>query len=377
MRPIKFNSNCKSNSYTSHFELLNSDYTLFRDKHFSNKCLNWLSNTYSSSHLLLTHSATGGLEIIAKLMNLKEGDEVIMPSYTFVSSANAISNAGATPVFVDIDSSTLNVDIELVKQAITANTKAIIAMHYIGHACELNQLRTICDKHNLFLIEDAAMGFGAYYQDKPLGSIGDFGVISFDITKHISAVQGGLLLINNADFVKRANQIYHNGTNRMEFENGETPYYEWVGVGSKYQMNELNAAFLYEQLLNSEEILLHRKYLSRLYHKRLKDLAAKGRFSLIADDLVDSNVHAYYLITANQNERDALQSFLKDNNVEAFFHYIPLHLSTCGKAIGKYIGGNNTEQVSESLLRLPFHGNITDEYVEAIVLLIEKFYDGR
>lgn len=243
MRPIKFNSSCKSNSYTSHFELLNSDYTLFRDKHFSAKCLNWLENTYSSSHLLLTHSATGGLEIIAQLMNLKDGDEVIMPSFTFVSSANAFVGLGATPVFVDINKQTLNLDLDFVEEAITPRTKAIVAMHYIGHACELGRLRAICDNHNLFLIEDAATGFGGHYRGKPLGAIGDFGVISFDITKHISAVQGGLLLINNADFAKRANQIYHNGTNRVEFENGETSYYEWVGAGSKYQMNELNAAF--------------------------------------------------------------------------------------------------------------------------------------
>jgi dTDP-4-amino-4,6-dideoxygalactose transaminase len=377
MKPIKFNSNCKSNSYTSHFELLNSDYTLFRDKHFSNKCLSWLKDTYTSSHLLLTHSATGGLEVIAQLIDIKDGDEVIMPSFTFVSSANAFVSRGATPVFVDIDEQTLNLSLDFVEKAITPRTKAIVAMHYIGHACDLDRLRVICDQHNLFLIEDAAMGFGAYYQDKPLGSIGDFGVISFDITKQISAIQGGLLLINNVDYIKRANQIYHNGTNRIEFESGEIPYYEWVGMGSKYQMNELNAAFLYEQLMNSEEILNYRKKVTQWYHSALLKLAADGYFRIMDESLVATNVHAYYLIFNTKKERVAVQEFLKSNQVESLFHYIPLHLSSYGEQVGNYIGLDNSEKISEALLRLPFHAGISYEDVDFIVLLIKNFYDGR
>ena len=221
--------------------------------------------------------------------------------------------------FVDIDINSLNLDIDLVEKAITSNTKAIVAMHYVGHPCDMDRLKSICNKYSIYLIEDAAMGFGTSYNGEPLGSIGDFGVISFDITKQISAIQGGLLLVNNKSFVEKSNEIYHNGTNRMLYENGDIPYYEWVGEGSKYQMNELNSAFLYEQLMNANEILSHRRKLSVMYFDSLKDLADKGYFNLMAQNLVSDNVHAFYLIANSKAERISLQNYLKDNLVEAFF----------------------------------------------------------
>ncbi len=377
MKPIKFNSNCKSNSYPSHFELLNSDYELFRGKYFTDKCLDLLKTNYSNSQLLLTHSATGGLEIIAKLLKLKIGDEVIMPSFTFVSTANAFVNAGATPVFVDIDINSLNLDIDLVEKAITSNTKAIVAMHYVGHPCDMDRLKSICNKYSIYLIEDAAMGFGTSYNGEPLGSIGDFGVISFDITKQISAIQGGLLLVNNKSFVEKSNEIYHNGTNRMLYENGDIPYYEWVGEGSKYQMNELNSAYLYEQLMNANETLSHRRKLSVMYFDSLKDLADKGYFNLMAQNLVSDNVHAFYLIANSKAERISLQNYLKDNLVEAFFHYVPLHTSSFGIKVGRYIGADLTVNISDSLLRLPFHAGVTDNDVKRISTLIGDFYNGE
>ncbi len=377
MKPIKFNSNCKSNSYTSHFEYLESDYSLFRDKYFSHKCLDWLKEAYGSSLLKLTHSATAGLEMIARLIDLKVGDEVIMPSFTFVSSANAFAGVGAIPVFVDLEMESLNLDVNLVEEAITTNTKAIVAMHYIGHACDLDHLRKICDQHGLFLIEDAAMGFGASFNEKPLGTIGDFGVISFDITKQISAIQGGLLLVNNQKFASKANQIYHNGTNRIAYENGDVPYYEWVSLGSKYQMNELNSAFLYEQLINSEIILNHRKQLSAWYYEKLQEIEKQGHFRLMGSKNIPNNVHAFYLLFGSKSARVEMQKYFEDNYVEAFFHYSPLHLSSFGLKVGRYIGGNNTEFVSDSLLRLPFHSGISYEEVEQISSLINQFYHGK
>ena len=377
MKPIKFNSNCKSNSYPSHFELLNSDYELFRGKYFTDKCLDVLKTIYLNSQLLLTHSATGSLEIIAKLLKLQIGDEVIMPSFTFVSTANAFVNAGATPVFVDIDINSLNLDIDLVEKAITSNTKAIVAMHYVGHPCDMDRLKSICNKYSIYLIEDAAMGFGTSYNGEPLGSIGDFGVISFDITKQISAIQGGLLLVNNMSFVEKSNEVYHNGTNRMLYENGDIPYYEWVGEGSKYQMNELNSAFLYEQLMNANETLSHRRKLSVMYFDSLKDLADKGYFNLMGKNLVSDNVHAFYLIANSKAERISLQNYLKDNFVEAFFHYVPLHTSCFGMKVGRYIGADLTVNISDSLLRLPFHAGVTDNEVKRISTLIGDFYNGE
>jgi dTDP-4-amino-4,6-dideoxygalactose transaminase len=270
MMKVLFNNIGKTTNYIQNIELLYSDYNLFRKKHFSNLNLEILQKIYPSSKLFLTHSATGALEMIALLMNIQKGDEVILPSFTFVSSANAFVSRGATPVFVDIETETLNLDLELVEKAITPKTRAIIAVHYAGHSCDLNRLKSICEKHNLFLVEDAAMAFGNTYDGKPLGTIGDFGVISFDITKQISAVQGGLLLVNNQDFRKRAGYIYHIGTNREDFMEGNIPYYEWVDVGSKFQMNEMNAVSLYDQLIHFEEILTHRNKLSKQYYEQLK-----------------------------------------------------------------------------------------------------------
>ena len=270
MKKILFNNTRKSCNYTKNLELLFADYELIRKKHFSTLCLDKLKNIYPKSELFLTHSATGALEMIASLINIQSGDEIIMPSFTFVSTANAFVSKGGVPVFIDINPNTLNIDETLIEQAITPKTIAIIAMHYAGHSCNMTSLKNICEKYNLFLIEDAAVGFGSYHMEEPLGSIGDFGVISFDVTKHISAVQGGLLIVNNKNFEERAYTIYHIGTNRNAFQKGEIPYYEWVDIGSKYQMNELNAAYLYEQLCQSVEIFRLRQELSLIYYSKLK-----------------------------------------------------------------------------------------------------------
>jgi dTDP-4-amino-4,6-dideoxygalactose transaminase len=374
MRKILFNNINKSCNYTKNIEFLFSDYELFRNKHFSTLCINNLEQIYKESELFLTHSATGALEMIATLLNIEPDDEIIMPSFSFVSTASAFVNKGAVPVFIDINPLTLNIDETLIEQAITPKTKAIIAMHYGGNSCNLKAIKAICNQNNLILIEDAAMGFGGVFEKQPLGSFGDLSVISFDITKHIQAIQGGLLLVNNKKFSKRTNAIYNIGTNRTDYQNGFVPYYEWVDYGSKYQMNELNAAVLIEQLNNSENILNHRLKISKLYYEKLLPLELSNKLQLISSEFLITNVHEFYIILNSEQERNDLKNYLNKNDIEALFHYIPLHKSVMGAKKGRYIGSDLTETISNSLLRLPFHNEITDENIEYISKCVHSFF---
>lgn len=373
---ILFNNIGKTTNYLQNIELLYSDYNLFRKKHFSNLCLGILSQKYTTSKLFLTHSATGALEMIALLMNIRKGDEIIMPSFTFVSTANAFASRGATPVFVDIENETLNLDLDLVEQAITPKTKAVVAVHYAGHPCDMKRLKEICTRNDVFLIEDAAMAFGNTYEGQPLGTIGDFGVISFDITKQISAVQGGLLLVNNPDFKKRAGHIYHIGTNREDFMEGNAPYYEWVDVGSKFQMNEMNAVALYDQLIRYREILRHRNKLSRLYYDQLKVLEENGILKFMPFRCLEENYHEFYLLLKNKEEREKLSLLLTEKGIETMFHYIPLHNSKQGKSFGESYLPNST-MISDSLLRLPLHTEMGDKEVIFIIEQLKIYFDGK
>lgn len=370
---ILFNTIRKSTNYLNQFEVLFSDYALFRQKHYSNLCLELLQKRFGDSALFLTHSATGALEQIALLMDLKPGDEIILPSFTFVSSVNAFVSKGAIPVFVDIETETLNLDLNQVERAITFKTKAVLAVHYAGHACDLNRLREICVSKNIFLIEDAAMAYGNSFEGKPLGTIGDFGVISFDITKQITAIQGGLLLVNRADLKQRASNLYHIGTNRDAFSEGNVPYYEWVDVGSKFQMNELNASVLYDQLQHEQAILNHRRELSARYYKKLKSLKDSGKIDLLPEFQLDQNYHEFYVLLKDENERNALAEFLKINEIEALFHYIPLHNSQMGRQFLTLFSLENTCSISERLLRLPMHDEISKQEVDVVVGVIQQF----
>ncbi len=371
---ILFNDIGKSTNYLQTIELLYSDYNLFRKKHFSNLCLDILQKKYTGSKLFLTHSATGALEMIALLMDIQKGDEVIIPSFTFVSSANAFVSRGATPVFVDIETETLNLDLDLVEQAITPKTKAVVAVHYAGHPCDLSRLKEICERHAIFLVEDAAMAFGNTWSGQPLGTIGDFGVVSFDITKQISAVQGGLLLVNNPEFKKRAGHIYHIGTNREDFMEGNAPYYEWVDVGSKFQMNEMNAVALYDQLIRSEAILAHRNRISKAYFEQLKPLeTALNVLRLLPQLLLEENYHEFYVLLNSREEREALSTYLFRQGIETMFHYIPLHNSKMGLSFNT---NNilNAITVSDCLLRLPLHTEIDEQEVHHISETIKTYY---
>lgn len=367
-----FNNISKSKNYLKHVEHLFSDYNIIRNKHYSNLCIKELQPLFPESHLLLTHSATGGLEIIAHLLDIERGDEIIMPSFTFVSSANAFVSHGATPVFIDIELETLNLDLSLVEKAITPKTKAVVAVHYAGHPCDLSKLREICNKYQIYLIEDAAMAFGNKFEGKQLGGIGDFGVISFDVTKQISAIQGGMLIINNQKFQKRANNIYHIGTNRSDFTEGIVPYYEWVDVGSKYQMNELNAAILYEQIKDADQILEQRNKLSKLYYNELRLLEKKDTFRLLNQKSINDNYHEFYILLENKAERDKFSKYLAEKGIESMFHYIPLHNSKMGSSFSN-IKIDNTIKISDTLLRLPLHTEMNEEDVKYISQIIKLY----
>lgn len=373
-KPIAFNSVKPLGKELENMKKILSDYALLREKYFSEQCLALLKTYFPKSALYLTHSGTGALEMMAIGMDIKEGDEIIMPSYTFVSTANAFVSYGAKPVFVDISPVDLNIDLDIIENAITEKTKAIIAVHYAGQSTDLKKLKQICDNYGVFLIEDAAMAFGGKWEDKYLGSFGDMGMISFDVTKQISAIQGGLLLINNEKLASRMENIYHIGTNREKFIDKKVPYYEWVDKGSKFQMNELNAAVLYENLKSASEILHYRNTLSRIYYEHLKVLEEDGYLKLLPENKLENNYHEFYILTKNREERIALSKYLLEKGIEALFHYIPLHLSEFGKKIGTYHGGNNTENVSNTLLRLPMHMDLQEGDIIYISEQIKAFY---
>ncbi len=377
MEKIKFNNSCKSTHFTDYIELLQSDYDLLRQKHFSNHCLKALSSTYSSSNLFLTHSATGALEMIADLIEIKPGDEIILPSFTFVATANAFVSRGAIPVFVDIDPVTLTINLQTIQVAVTPKTKAVVLVHYFGHSMNTVAIKTFCSENNIFFIEDAAMGYGCFEDEWPLGSVGDFAVVSFDVTKHISAIQGGLLLVNNKHFSKRASYLYHNGTNRDDFEDGNVSYYEWVDIGSKYQMNELNAAFLWSQLQVQDKLFAQRKKCSQHYYEALLPLQEAGYLQLMDNRFVSNNIHGFYIVLTTQAQQEALREYLFSNGIEAFFHYIPLHLSKKVKELTGAIHLPMTEKIAGTLLRLPFHDLITEKEIKLIATFIQSFFNEK
>lgn len=346
------------------------------DGQFTKKCNKWLEMQLNCPKVLLTHSCTAALEISAILANLKLGDEVIMPSYTFVSTANAFVLQGAVPVFVDIRSDTLNIDEKLVETAITNKTRAIVAVHYAGVACEMNALQEIVKKYNLLLIEDAAQGLMASYQGQPLGSIGDLGCFSFHETKNITCGEGGALAVNCSEFMERAEIIREKGTNRSQFFRGQVDKYTWVDKGSSYLPGEVIAAFLYAQLEEAEKITQKRRELWSYYHSLLENLEKKGKIRRpIVPQGCHHNAHMYYILLNSLNTRTSLISFLKKDGINAVFHYIPLHSSPAGRKYGRYVGEMTvTKHVSDTLLRLPLYPDLQKTDIERIIDRIEAFF---
>lgn len=325
------------------------------DGQFTDECHRWLEQRTGSCRALLTHSCTAALEMAAILAGLQAGDEVILPSYTFVSTANAIVLRGAVPVFVDIRADTLNLDENLIEAAITERTRAIICVHYAGVSCEMDSILHIARKHNLLVIEDAAQGIMSSYKGKALGTIGTFGTLSFHETKNIICGEGGALLINDATQVESAEIIREKGTNRSRFFRGEVDKYTWVEVGSSYLPSELVAAFLSAQMDEADQITARRLAIWQRYHTLLEPMEKAGllRRPVIPAEC-QHNAHMYYILLPDLQTRAHLIGTLKEKGVHAVFHYVPLHDSPAGSHYGRTASVmDNTLMASECLLRLP------------------------
>ena len=322
---------------------------------FSIKCHEYLKTVTNCYNPLLTHSCTGALEMTALLLDIKVGDEIIMPSYTFVSTANAFALRGGVPVFTDIRPDTLNIDEKQIEDAITPKTKAIVVVHYAGVACEMNTILDIAKKHSIPVIEDAAQGIMAKYNGTPLGSIGTFGCLSFHETKNVHCGEGGAILINDDRYVERAEIIREKGTNRSQFFRGQVDKYRWVDIGSSYLPGELTAAFLAGQLEHAEEITQKRLDIWDKYHEIFQDLEKikKVRRPIIPKEC-EHNGHIYYLLLDKRYNRDSVLKKMNELGVNAVFHYQPLHSSPAGKKYGKHSSPlPTTDDINERIIRLP------------------------
>ncbi len=327
------------------------------DGPYTKRCNAWLEERTGCKKALLTHSCTAALEMAAILADVQPGDEIIMPSYTFVSTANAFVLRGGVPVFVDIRPDTLNIDETKIEAAITARTKAIVPVHYAGVACEMDTIMEIAGRHNLLVIEDAAQGIMASYKGRALGSIGHLGCCSFHETKNIISGEGGALLINNERFVERAEIIREKGTNRSKFFRGEVDKYTWVDIGSSYLPGEIIAAFLWAQMEEAERITKKRIAIWHEYHRDCLELEKQGCLRRpILPDYAQHNAHMYYILTPSAQLRTMLMAFLRAHGVYSVFHYVPLHSSPAGQRYGRSIGNMQcTMDVSLRLLRLPLY----------------------
>jgi len=349
------------------------------DGAFSRKCHDLMEQTFNSSKILLTTSCTSALEMAAILCDVQPGDEVILPSYTFVSTANAFYLRGAKLVFVDIRSDTLNIDEKRIEEVISERTRVIVPMHYNGVGCEMDSISEIAVRHNLRVVEDAAQAVNAKYKGRYLGTIGDFGTYSFHETKNFICGEGGAISINDADAVERAEIIREKGTNRSKFFRGEVDKYTWVDIGSSLLSSDVLAAFLYAQLEKMDEICSRRREIFENYYMPLSLLADGDLFDLPdLDTMRDSNFHMFYMLLESDATRNALMEYLKSKGILAVFHYLPLHLSPVGRTMG-YAEGMFpvTEAISGRLLRLPFYHDITEKEQMKVVGTIQLFFSER
>jgi len=375
MEQIEFNIPYAVGTETGHIQQVIANRHFASSGSFTDACTNFFKEKYGFNHAVLTNSCTDALEMCTVLMDLKPGDEVILPSYTFVSVANALLLHGAKLVFADCKSGHPGIDEDSIEQLISPNTKAIIAVHYGGVALDIEKLCAISKRHNLILIEDAAHCFDAFYKGKPLGSFGDFATFSFHETKNVHCGEGGLLVINNEQYAHRAGIIAEKGTNRQDFNLGLVSRYEWVDVGASYKINELSAAFLFGQLQAAEAIQAKRLHIWNRYYNTLKPMADAGKFELpMLNGEGQHNAHIFYLTTNSAEERNALVTHLKAKGISAYFHYLSLHSSPYFAQT--YSGPElpNTKRFSECLLRLPLHFQLTDAQVDYICSAIQSFY---
>ncbi|MCL7721817.1 dTDP-4-amino-4,6-dideoxygalactose transaminase [Actinobacillus pleuropneumoniae] len=346
------------------------------DGFYSRRCERWLENQFGTAKALLTPSCTAALEMAAILIDIQAGDEVIMPSYTFVSTANAFVLRGAKVVFVDIRPDTMNIDETKIEVAITPKTKAIVPVHYAGIACEMDTIMAIAEKYRLYVIEDAAQAVMSFYKGKALGTIGHFGCYSFHETKNYSAGgEGGALLINDDRFIARAEVIREKGTNRSQFFRGETDKYTWRDLGSSFLMSELQAAYLYAQLEVAQHIKQTRLAVWQRYFEVLRPFAEQGRLELpTCPPECEQNGHLFYLKWRNSDERNDFIERLKQHGILAVFHYVPLHSSPAGQRFGSFIGEDRfTTSESERLVRLPLFYNLQPQESDKIIRVILEF----
>ena len=348
------------------------------DGEFTKKCNKWIEDKTGTAKALLTTSCTHATEMAALLADIKPGDEVIMPSYTFVSTADAFVLRGATAVFVDIRPDTMNIDETLIEDAITDKTRAIVPVHYAGVSCEMDTIMDIAKRHNLLVIEDAAQGVMASYKGKALGSIGDYGCYSFHETKNYSMGEGGALLIRDREHVERAEIIREKGTDRSKYFRGQVDKYRWQEFGSSYLPSELNVAYLYAQLEMADQINEARLARWNEYYKLLTPLSQAGRIELpVVPEGCVHNAHMFYIKTADEHERQELINYLKERDILAVYHYVPLHSAPAGIKYGRFNGEDvYTTKESERLLRLPMYYGLTAEEAAFVADQVKAFY-GR
>ena len=346
------------------------------DGEFTKKCSAWMEKKFCAQKVLLTTSGTTALEMAMLLSGLGENDEVILPSYTFSSTATAVVLTGAKLVFVDVRPDTMNINENLIETAITEKTKAIAVVHYAGIACEMDRIMEIAQKHHLVVIEDAAQGIMSTYKGKALGTIGDFGCYSFHETKNYSMGEGGALVINNQYYNEQAEVLREKGTDRSKFYRGEIDKYTWVDYGSSYLPSDLNAAYLYAQLEVADQVNQNRLDTWNYYYVQLKELERKGMVEIpkIPDGCVH-NAHLFYLKLANLDERSRFINYMKEQGINCVFHYIPLHSAPAGKKFGEFHGQDiYTTRESERLVRLPLYYNMNHEDCERVIDCVNKFF---
>ena len=348
------------------------------DGAFTKRCQRWIEDKTGTNKALLTTSGTDALEMAALLCDIRPGDEVILPSYTFSSTANAFVLFGAKLVFVDIRPNTMNTNEHLIENAITEKTKVIVPVHYAGVACEMDTIMDVARRYNLLVVEDAAQGVMSTYKGRALGSIGDIGCYSFHETKNYSMGEGGAVLVNNPTFVERAEIVREKGTNRSRFLRGQIDKYTWVDCGSSYLPSELNAAYLWAQLEKADEINENRLETWNYYYEHLKPLADAGKLELphIPSEC-EHNAHMFYVKLKNLQERTAFIAYLKKQGVQSVFHYIPLHSAPAGLKFGRFSGEDVfTTNESERLARLPMYYGMTEKDRQTVIRTVKGFFEG-
>ncbi len=371
---IPFNIHPKTGKELDYIKQSIDSDKLCGDGYFSKKCEKWIEDNFKTSKALLTPSCTAALELAAILIDIKPGDEVIMPSYTFVSTANAFVLRGAKIVFIDIRPDTLNINEQLIEGAITTKTKAIVPVHYAGVACEMDTILAVAEKHKLWVIEDAAQGVMSTYKGKALGAIGHIGCFSFHETKNYSSGgEGGAILINDPKLIERAEIIREKGTNRSQFLHGLVDKYTWQDVGSSFLPGELQAAYLYAQLEEAHNINNARLDIWNTYYKELSHIFNKEQLPHIPDN-TKHNAHMFYLKMASNDQRNQFIQYMKNNGVVTPFHYIPLHSSPAGKKFGYFFGDDKfTTSLSNKLVRLPLFQSIGTEQIEILIDLTHNY----